>query len=175
MTQDTPKSSMYATASMAEILLSQNLVSQARKVIETLQEKEPDNPRTAALVLRLEEMLRGAFAESSPPAPMSIDRVALCKEDMGLGLEWELTDGGLRIAKQAARYSGRPIVRLFTASAGPRGVRTQLRDIDISALLGKTILFGLPRPAVHVAAVGYLANTGVFVSSAQSPSLKVIS
>lgn len=175
MTQNTPKSSIYATASMAEILLSQNLISQAEKVIATLQETEPDNPRTAALVLRLEEMLRGASADSPTPPPEGVDRVSLHKEDTGIGLEWELTDGGLRIAKQAARYSGRPIVRLFTASAGPRGVRTQLRDIDISALLGKTTLFGMPRPAVHVAAIGYLANTGIFVSSAQSPSLKVIS
>ena len=175
MTEPTAKKTMYATASMAEVFLSQNLVSEAQKVIAALQETDPSNPRLPALVLRLEEMRRSTPSVLPPPAAAGVDRVALIAETTGIGLEWEITEAGLAMAERAVRYSGRTIVRLFTAAAGPRGVRTQLRDIDVQELIGRTILYGLPRPSVHTAAVGYLANTGVFVSAAQSPSLKVFS
>ena len=175
MTNPPEKKTMYATASMAEVFLSQNLVSEAAKVISALLEADPNNPRTQALALRLEEMRRAAPSVLPAPTDTGIDRVHLNTESTGIGLEWELTKEGLAMAERAVRYSGRPIIRLFTAAAGPRGVRTQLRDIEVQDLIGRTILYGLPRPSVHTAAVGYLANTGVFVSAAQSPSLKVFS
>jgi hypothetical protein len=164
---------MYVTVSMAEVLLSQNLVQEAKRVISRLEETEPSNPRVKVLSQRLKEMLTPPPVEPSALSPLGFDRVCLSLINTGIQVEWELTETGLEIAKRAVRYSGRSVVRLFTASAGQRGVRTQLRDVNLPELIGKTLLLGMPRPAVHVAAVGYLADTGVFVSSAQSSSLRV--
>ncbi len=164
---------LYVTVSMAEILLAQNMVQEAGRVIAKLKKTEPDNPRIAELATRLEEMKELKSSIIPSPPSCGIDRVFLFVINSGLGVEWELTETGLAIAKRAAKYSGRPVVRLFTATAGPRGVRTQLRDLDLPSLIGSTVVPGMPRSSVHVAAVGYLANTGLFVSSAQSASLKV--
>lgn len=175
MTDAPTRGSMYATISMAEILLSQNLASEAEKVIRALEKKNPFDPHVQSLVGRLKELLRPPNADASLPSLTGIDRVWLRNADPGLCVGWELTEAGLLMAKRTVRYSGRAVVRLFTAAMGQRGVRTQLRDIDISLPAGQTVLAGMPRPAVHAAAVGYLANTGQFVSCAQSPSLKVLS
>ncbi len=175
MTTGTAKTGMYATVSMAEILLSQNLAAEAEKVILVLQKRLPGDPRVTALAERLAEMRRPPAADTAPSlSPTGFDRIALENASPGIGIEWELTESGLAMAKRAVRYSGRPVIRLFTAAAGRRGVRTGIRDIDIHALFGRTVLAGMPRPAVHTAAVGYLANTGVFISCSQSLTLKVL-
>jgi hypothetical protein len=173
MSERSDNKPMYATVSMAEVLLSQNLIQEATHVISCLEETEPSDPRVKLLSQRLHEMLSPRPVDSFDLLSVGVDRICLSLVKTGIQIEWELTEAGLVIAKRAVRYSGRSIVRIFTASAGQRGVRTQVRDIEIPSLLGRTLLAGMPRPAVHVGAVGYLANTGVFMSSAQSSSLKV--
>lgn len=162
---------LFTTVSMAEILLSQNLVAEARRVLNRLLASDPHNSRVAALTERILELEGKGEVAPIPVAPGGRDRVTLERVGEAVRLTWELTEEGLGIAERAARYSGRPVVRLFTAAPGPRGVRTATRDLDLQPLAAYTDLGGLPRPAVHVAAAGFLANTGSFVPLAESATL----
>jgi hypothetical protein len=167
------KDLVFVTISMAEILLSQNLVSETRRVLEELRKSDPENPRVIALAERLKQVSGAPPLEQTEVTTAGLDAVELFAGSDQVTLKWELTPEGLAIARQRAQYSGRNIARIFTAVPGPRGVRTGTRDIELLYIAGEAVLRGLPRPAVHVAAVGFLANTGVFVPLARSASLKV--
>ncbi len=167
------KEPVFVTVSMAEILLAQNLVSETEEVVRQLRRSDPDNPRIRALEERLKQV-RSAPPVAQQPLPLEgRDTAVLNAGPDAVTLAWELTDEGLALARRRALYSGRSIARLFTAAPGPRGVRTATRDIEIAHPAAKVVLRGLPLPAVHVAAVGFLANTGVFVPLARSESLVV--
>jgi hypothetical protein len=169
----TDKDLVFITVSMAEILLSQNLVSETRRLVAELQKSDPENPRVVALAERLRQVAVAPPLEQTPVSAAGIDTAELLAGPDQVILQWELTPEGLGIARQRAQYSGRSIARIFTAVPGPRGVRTGTRDIELRHAAGRAVLRGLPRPAVHVAAVGFLANTGVFVPLARSASLVV--
>lgn len=158
---------------MAEILLSQNLLEQARRVVEELIATDPKNPRIPELARRIEELAQRSGHETVPLEPIGKDSIYLELSGGSVRVYWELTERGLVLARNKAIYSGTPIVRLFTAALGPRGVRTGSRDHEIDKLCARRDFFGMPRPAAHVAAVGFLANTGEFVPMAQSSVLKV--
>lgn len=168
------KELVFVTASMAEILLSQNLVPETEAVIRQLQKSDPGNPRVQALAERLRQIKESPTVEQKTLSAAARDEISLRSEQAELAIRWGLTPEGLRLARAHARYSGRSIVRLFTAAPGPRGVRTGTRDTALQHDAGEMTIRGLPRPAVHVAAVGYLANTGLFVPLARSASLKVM-
>lgn len=164
---------VFATAAMAEILLSQNLLDQARQVVDELGETEPENPRIPELKRRIEELAHRSGHDTAVLEPIGRDSISLELSDGALRVYWELTEKGLGLARHKAKYSGVPIVRLFTASVGPRGVRTGSRDHEIDKLCARRDFYGMPRPATHVAAVGFLANTGEFVPMARSDVLTV--
>ena len=164
------KDLVFATVSMAEILLAQNLISETEEVVRQLQKSDPMNPRVIALAERLKQV-KGPPVEQQPVTPVGADTTTLLAGSNVVVLKWELTQNGLDLAKRRARYSGRSIARLFTASPGPRGVRTMTRDIEIEHPAAQVALRGLPQPAVHVAAAGFLANTGMFVPLARSDAL----
>jgi hypothetical protein len=165
---------LFATVSMAEIFLSQNLVDQARRVFVRLPEQSHPEPRVAALRERLDEIgNRVTLDQVAQSDDEGRDRVALAFTDRALRIDFELTDEGVALAKRKARFAGRRVLRLFTAHMGPRGVRTTTRDIDLQHSCARLELLGTPRPAVHVAAVGYLANTGEFVPLSSSEPLPV--
>ncbi len=159
---------MFVTVSMAEILLTQNLVNETAKVVARLQKIDPANPRVLALAKRLEEVAQAGGTGSVAIEERGVDYVKIERKSGSLLLRWELTPEGLAIAKAAARFSGTRILRLFTAQPGPRGVRTGSRDIGVEHAAGEMLCYGLPDTAVHVGAIGYLANTGVFVPLARS-------
>lgn len=161
--------SFFPTIAMAEILLGQKMLGDARRIVEDLLSRDPQNSRVLALSKRLKELCREI--EPTPIEPRGRDSVALAKADSTLSVTWELTDQGLELARRKARYSGQPILRLFSAIPGPRGVRTSTRDMEIKLPAASLILPGLPTTAVHVASVGYLANTGEYVPLAQSDPL----
>jgi hypothetical protein len=161
----------FVTVAMAEILLDQALVEEARKVIEELRTARGDDPKVLGLVERLEAT--GRPAEPIPVTPLGRDRSSLTEHNGVLTAEWELTEGGLALARRRARYSGVRIIRLFSAAPGPRGVRSATRDTEVALLAGRLELRGLPRPAVHVLAVGFLSHTGQFVPLARSEPLTV--
>ena len=175
MTEPTRKAPHFVTISMGEILLAQNMLSETRKVVAHLLEREPDNPRVQALSKRLHEVETGEMSKQMQIPREGIDRVLLAAKENAVNIVFEVTEKGMAIAKKTARYSGRAVVRIFTAAPGPRGVRTVSRDIDVEAGAGAIPIFGMQRPAVHVASVGYLANTGTFVSLAQTARPLVIS
>ena len=158
----------FVTAAMAEILLGQDLVREAAEMIERLARSHPEDPRVERLRSRLAERLARGEAVQVPIPEMGLDRVALALEDGALRATWELSDAGLAIAKRRVRYSGHAVVRLFTAAVGPRGVRKALADLEIKHRAGRVDLGGMPRPAVHVAAVGFLGRNGAFVPLARS-------
>jgi hypothetical protein len=164
-------SSPFATVSMAEILLAQDLWKEAAEVVEVLAARELVDPRLHELKRRIEQRsLRGEL-EQRPVDAAGRDRIALALTDAGLGLTWELTDAGLALARRSVRYSGVTIVRLFTAVAGPRGVRTGTRDIEVELPAGELDLLGVPSSAVYVAAAGYLGRNGVFAPLARSETV----
>lgn len=163
--------SPFATVSMAEILLAQDLWEEAAAVVDVLSRSEPIDPRVPELRRRLEQRSSQGEIEQRPVDPAGEDRVALELADGRLRLSWELTREGVELARRAVRYSGREIVRLFTAIAGPRGVRTGTRDLPLSLPAGRVELLGVPRAAVYVAAVGYLGLNGVFVPLARSETV----
>jgi hypothetical protein len=156
---------------MAEILLAQDLWQEAAAVVETLLERDQVDPRVAELERRLAQRSSHGEIEQQPVAPAGVDRVVLELADERLRLTWELTPEGVELARRAVRYSGREIVRLFTAIAGPRGVRTGTRDVELSLPAGRVELLGVPLRAVYVAAVGYLGLSGVFLPLARSQTI----
>lgn len=164
-------SPLFATVAMAEILLAQDLWRDAAAVVESLLEREPSNPRVIDLRRRLELRATKDEIVEIPVAAKGEDRVDLRIVDGGLQVTWELTDRGLEVAKNVVRYSGRRNVRVFTALAGPRGVRTGIRDMEIGLGTGQISLVGVPLSAVYVAAVGYLGKNGVFVPLARSQAI----
>jgi hypothetical protein len=164
---------VFVTVSMAEILLSQNLVTETEKVVLQLQKSDPENPKVIELAKRLQSVKGSPVDDQIPADPRGRDDVKVTYREAALHLAWELTDEGVAVARARARYSGSRIVRLLTASPGHRGVRTMIRDIHIRPSAGRIALRGLPAPAVYVAAVGYLANTGLFVPMARSAPLTV--
>ncbi len=167
------KELLFITPSMAEILLSQNLLEAATQVIEELKRTHPDDPRVTSLETRLVEMRSSPMVEQSAGAPAGRDQVSLEWIDQLLRANYETSETGLAIARRKARYSGHTVIRLFTAAPGPRGVRVGSRDKELSHLAGRIDFTGLPRPAVHVAAVGFLSNSGEFVPLAQSEPLSI--
>jgi hypothetical protein len=158
----------FATVTMAQILLGQDMVEEATRIIAQLLEDHRDDPRTAALLARLKERAGRPEPEQVAMTGRGIDSMTLVSGSGVLRAEWELTEDGLGIARRRVRYSGQAIVRLFTAAPGPRGVRTATRDIEIGPGAAALDLAGLPRPAVHVAAVGFLGRNGAFVPLSRS-------
>jgi len=161
----------FVTVAMAEILLNQNLVDEARAVVEQLRARKEDDPKLAGLVARLATI--GRNADPVPLTPSGSDRALLVLREGTLEAEWELTEEGLALARRRARYSGVRVLRLFTAASGPRGVRSTTRDVEIDLPAARLELHGLPAPAVHVLAVGFLSHTGEFVPLARSEPLSV--
>jgi hypothetical protein len=125
----------------------------------------------ADLRQRLERRSRLGEIEQAQVTAAGEDRVILELDDQGLQVTWELTADGLAIARRAVRYSGRPIVRLFTAVAGPRGVRTGTRDIELDLEAGQIALPDVPLPAVYTAAVGFLGQNGAFLPLSRSATV----
>jgi hypothetical protein len=156
---------IFVTVSMAEILLDQDMIEEAGKMVAQLLKREPNNSRVQALKVRLDGFTAG---ESIPRKPQGIDGISIENLESGLRMVWELTTSSLELVGRQVRYSGCNVIRLFTAAPGPRGVRTTTRDIQIEIPAGQLDLSGLPSPAVFVAAVGFLANTGTFVPLARS-------
>jgi hypothetical protein len=159
---------IFVTTAMAEILLSQHMLTEARRVIEQLLENEPENPRHIALEHRLQSMVRHGEREPKPIPSRDQDFIALKLSPNTLQMDWELKEESIALAQRKARYAGQNIVRLFSAVPGPRGVRTSTRDITIGVGAAHIEITGLPCPAVHVAATGFLSKTGEFVPLAQS-------
>jgi hypothetical protein len=163
--------SPFVTVSMAEILLAQDLWKEAAEVVEVLAAREPVDPRVPELMRRLEQRSLQGELEQRPVDAEGRDRIALALTAAGLHLTWELTDAGLALARRSVRYSGVMIVRLFTAVAGPRGVRSGTRDIEVALPAGEIDLSGVPLSAVCVAAAGYLGRNGVFAPLARSETV----
>ncbi|MCP4606701.1 MAG: hypothetical protein GY847_40370 [Proteobacteria bacterium] len=171
MTDHQAKDPFFVTAAMAEILISQNLAEEARRVTDQLSEREGESPRVIALYERLDEMSKQI--DPIPAEPRGRDSVTVAIEGKTLKVGWEITEDGLALARRKVRYSGHSVLRLFSAVPGPRGVRTSTQDIELELSAASLDLNGLPHPAVHVAAVGFLGNTGEFVPLARSEPLVV--
>jgi hypothetical protein len=172
MPEHPDKDLIFVTVSMAEILLAQNLVEETRAVVVQLLKSDPQNPRVKALAERLRQVMKATDDTPTAIPPQGRDYITL-EWDGALRLRWELTRDGLDIAKAEVRYLGNPNVRLFTAQPGPRGVRTASLDIEAEPPAGEHSRPGLPVPAVHVAAAGFLARTGRFLPLARSEPLLV--
>lgn len=169
MSKDDKRSVPFTTVAMAEILLVQDLIQEASTVIDGLEKKHPNDPRVAALRMRMRERMGKGEAIQTPVEPRGLDRLVLNLVDQGIVMEWELTDDSLALAKRKVRYSGVSIVRLFTAAVGPRGVRTTSRDFEVISSVAQLMVSGIPFPAVHTAAIGFLGHSGLFVPMARSP------
>ena len=170
---DRPSLSPFDTVAAAEILLAQDQLGPAREMTERLAAARPDDDRVAALHERVEARTASGPIVQLSARERGLDRVSLRAAESGVDAEFELTDAGLAVARRTAVYSGASVLRLFTVVAGPRGVRKRTRDIELERRCGRLRVVGTPRPAVHVAAVGHLARSGVFVPVATSAPLEV--
>ena len=177
MTERSGDKDMFATAAMAEILLAQGLLDEARAAIDEAAGQTPDDPRIAQLRSRLALLVAvGEDGGQRSEKPRGMDRIDLLEDEGGtVTVHWEITDDGRELARRRARFSGVDILRLFTAAPGPRGVRTTTRDTALEFPTGNLKMVGLPGPATHVCAIGFLANTGEFVPLARSVALSVTS
>jgi len=168
MSDPTSSEIPFATVTMAEILLGQDMIAEAAEVIDRLSDERGDDARVGELLERVRERsAQGEVSQKSIPRKM-VDRIEIGSMDGVLRISFELTDRGLAIARRKVRYSGHSIVRLFTASTGPRGVRKNTRDIEILHPAAQLDIHGLPRSSVHVAAIGFLGRNGAFVPLARS-------
>lgn len=172
MTERTLGSEGPVTPAMAEILLDQGLLAEARELLGRLDRERPGDGRIPRLLERLAELEGAGESVQEPLEGAGRDSVALASPGRDLELRWELTRPGLDLARRTARYSGTTVVRLLTVTSGPRGTRKTTRDIALRHPCGRVLLPGLPRPAVHVAAAGFLARSGVFVPLATSDPLE---
>ncbi|MDD5308386.1 MAG: hypothetical protein PHU25_13780 [Deltaproteobacteria bacterium] len=163
----------FATLAMAEILLGQDLWAEAGGVLDRFEERHPGDPRLAQLRHRLAEKIAEGSVGEIALEPRGMDRISLGVSGKALRAEWEITEDGIGMARRAVGYSGTTVLRLFTASRGPRGVRCVTRDLPVAGAAARVDLRGLPRPAVHVASVGFLGNNGRFVPVARSATLGV--
>jgi len=171
MAEGRPAGEPFATVTLAEILLGQDLLTEALKMIETLERQRPDDPRVAALADRARRRFDQGELEQRAVEGGAVDRVVLEIVDGALRVRWELTPAGRELGRRVVRYSGHDVVRLFTALAGPRGVRRHSRDVELEHPAGRLDLFGVPRGAVFVAAVGFRGLNGLFVPLATSRPL----
>ncbi len=168
MTERRSRAGPLATPALAEILLDQGLLAEARKMLDRLERERPGDERVQRLVKRLAEREIAGEPSQEPRKGNGCDAASLVAVGRDLEVLWELTEEGLELARRAARCSGSPVVRLLTVANGPRGVRKNIRDIVLQHRSGRLLLAGLPRPAIHVAAAGFLAKSGAFVPLATS-------
>lgn len=173
MVEPTEGGTLFATSQMAEILIEQNLMDEARALIDLMIEKDPTDPRVVSIARRLDEIGAGRDVEQIPAEPTGNTFVSLVESDNALRVSWEVAEQRLTIAKNKVGYSGRAVLRLFSAVFRPRGVRKAFRDIELNHMAASLKLTGLPKPALHLAAVGFLGNTGEFVPVARSTPLDV--
>jgi hypothetical protein len=163
----------FATLAMAEILLAQDLWAEAEDALDAFAKRHPRDPRIAEIGRRIAARAADGAAEEVALEPRGVDRVCIGVAGASLRVEWEVTGDGIAMARRAVGYSGTTVLRLFSASRGPRGVRCTTRDLGVASPSARVDLPGLHRPAVHVAAVGFLGNNGRFVPVARSATLGV--
>jgi len=166
-----PIDAPFATVTLAQILLGQDLLDEAERMVEQLLARRLDDPRVVALAARVRRRREQGEIVQRPDTPRGTDRIALELDGDALRIGWELTAAGGALARRAVRYSGHEVVRLFTALAGPRGVRRNSRDLELDHRAGRLEPFGVPRGAVFVAAVGFRGLNGAFVPLATSAPL----
>jgi len=162
----------FHTVTMAEILLGQDLITEAAEVLEQLEQENAEDPRVRKLGIRIADRQKAGISDQHPIKESGADMVSLELNERAILITWELTDDGLALAKRRVRFSGNQILRLFTASGGPRGVRKSTRDFELTHRAAIMSLDGAPTPSVHVAAVGFLGLNGAFVPLASSPPLR---
>ncbi|MBN2802157.1 MAG: tetratricopeptide repeat protein [Deltaproteobacteria bacterium] len=165
---NTENESTFVTVAMAEILLTQNQLDKAEEMINTLYKISPDDERVILLKERLALKKSSDNEVFNKNTPLEKDSVALSLNSDSLLVDFELTDEGLAIAKRAVRYSGRAILRLFTAAPGPRGVRTSIRDFELTETCASFKVAGIPQKGVFAASVGFLGHSGLFVPMARA-------
>ena len=168
MTEATNSEIPFFTVAMAEILLGQDMIAEAAEVIDRLVEERGSDARVLELMQRVRDRLAQGEVSQDSIARKMVDRIEIDSSDGMLRISFEVTDQGLSIARRKVRYSGHSIVRLFTASTGPRGVRKNTRDIEILHPAAQFDIHGLPKSSVHVAAIGFLGRNGAFVPLARS-------
>jgi hypothetical protein len=168
MSDPTSSEIPFATVTMAEILLGQDMIAEAAEVIDRLVDERGDDARVVELLERIRERSAQGEVSQDSIARKMVDHIEIESRDGVLRISFELTDQGLAMARRKVRYSGHSIVRLFTASTGPRGVRKNTRDIEILHPAAQFDIHGLPRSSVHVAAIGFLGRNGAFVPLARS-------
>lgn len=168
MTEATNSEIPFFTVAMAEILLDQDMIAEAAEVIDRLVEEQGSDARVLELLQRVRDRLAQGEVSQDSIARKMVDRIEIDSSNGMLRISFEVTDQGLAIARRKVRYSGHSIVRLFTASAGPRGVRKNTRDIEILHPAAQFDIHGLPKSSVHVAAIGFLGRNGAFVPLARS-------
>lgn len=168
MSETTNSEIPFFTVAMAEILLDQDMIAEAAEVIDRLVEEQGSDARVLELLQRVRDRLAQGEVSQDSIARKMVDRIEIDSSDGMLRISFEVTDQGLAIARRKVRYSGHSIVRLFTASTGPRGVRKNTRDIEILHPAAQFDIHGLPKSSVHVAAIGFLGRNGAFVPLARS-------
>ncbi len=168
MSDPTSSEIPFATVTMAEILLGQDMIAEAAEVIDRLVDERGNDARVVELFERIRERSAQGEVSQDSIARKMVDHIEIESRDGVLRISFELTDQGLAMARRKVRYSGHAIVRLFTASTGPRGVRKNTRDIEILHPAAQFDIHGLPRSSVHVSAIGFLGRNGAFVPLARS-------
>jgi hypothetical protein len=162
------KQPAFITVAMAEILLVQNQLKEAAGMIKELEQRFPDDQRVQRLKQRLQQRERSGDLVQTSEVQTGKDSVVLKLDSSLLNIRWELTPESLALAKKQVRYSGKNILRLFTASPGPRGVRTAVQDFVLNYDCASMTVSGIPAMAVFAAAVGFLGHSGLFVPVGQA-------
>ncbi len=153
----------FITVAMAEILLSQNQMSKAAKMIKLLHKRNPFDARVEALKERLAKKKDTDEQIQKQVGATGKDRLELHLFPDNITVLFELTNNSLDIAKREVRYSGKAILRLFTAAPGPRGVRTTLKDFELEYNCASFKIAGLPKYAVYACSAGFLGHSGLYI------------
>lgn len=193
----------HETETMARLYLSQGLADRAAEIYRKLLAREPENAQLAARLAEAEAAFSGqkraaaearagvSSAKVPQPAPgepfgmldfeelpegYGVDDCELIARDpFHLFAYWEVTDGGLDVARRHLGDDAREarlVLRVFTM-AGAVPQPSGNADHPLEGNRGRRY-FPSPRPGAQVrAAVGLVAGSGLFAPIATSSTVRV--
>jgi hypothetical protein len=187
-TVDGPRAELFATVSLARLMVGQGMRRRAEEICRDVLDREPGDERAIQVLESLGVPLTEAMFEATGVAvtqqrepgaapqgggrgDLGVHRmevVLLARSPESLIVLW---DGVEAIDRRAAELMGEGAIRtlrLFSTWRSSTGMECPAEDFDGLARSGDLVLIGRQPGAVHRAAVGWRGRDGAFLSLGHS-------